>query len=82
MFINKFNSRYILLIGDDDRINYKNFEKINKYLKFKFRITLSFDNFKSDRDLKINQNKKKVLIKLDHLIYSRIFTRLDILVVK
>ena len=38
----------------------KIFEKINKYLKFKFSgITLSFDNFKSDRDLKINQNKKR-----------------------
>lgn len=65
MFINKFNSRYILLIGDDDRINYKNFEKINKYLKFKFSgITLSFDNFKSDRDLKINQNKKESIDKI------------------
>jgi hypothetical protein len=50
--INKFNSKYILLIGDDDRINLKNFKKIYKYLNYNFTgMTLSFTNFKTNKDL-------------------------------
>ena len=33
---NKFKSKYILLIGDDDRINVDNFKKIFKYLEFDY----------------------------------------------
>ena len=45
-FINKFNTKYILIIGDDDRININNFKKIFKYLYLNFSgITLSFQNF-------------------------------------
>lgn len=56
-FINKFKSKskYILLIGDDDRIDIKNFIKILKYLKKNFSgITTSFQNFKN-----FSKNKKK-----------------------
>lgn len=50
--INKFNSKYILLIGDDDRVNLTNFKKIYKYLNYNFTgITLSFTNFKTNKDL-------------------------------
>ena len=35
-FIYKFNSKYILVIGDDDRINTKNFNKIFKHLNSDF----------------------------------------------
>ena len=46
-FIYKFNSKYILVIGDDDRINTKNFNKIFKHLNSDFSgITTSFTNFK------------------------------------
>jgi hypothetical protein len=41
-----------LLIGDDDRINLKNFKKIYKYLNYNFTgMTLSFTNFKTNKDL-------------------------------
>tara|TARA_B100002019_G_scaffold293321_1_gene320105 strand:+ start:150 stop:1118 length:969 start_codon:yes stop_codon:yes gene_type:complete len=57
-FVNKFNSKYILLIGDDDRINVKNFRKIYKYLDYNFSgITLSFINYNKKKDLKIKQDK-------------------------
>jgi hypothetical protein len=52
-FINKFNSKYILIIGDDDRINIINFKKIFKYLNLNFSgITLSFQNFSNTKELK------------------------------
>lgn len=53
-FINKFRSKYILVIGDDDRLNLKNFENIYKYLEYNFSgITLSFRNYKNRKDIKI-----------------------------
>ena len=64
MFIYKFNSRYILVIGDDDRINTKNFNKIFKHLNSDFSgITTSFTNFKEDKDLRVYKIKN-LLIKL------------------
>ena len=52
-FIKKFNSKYIMLIGDDDRININNFKKILKHLDFNFTgITTSFKNYKNKKDLK------------------------------
>ena len=54
-FIDKFKSKYILLLGDDDRIDITNFKKIFKYLYQDFSgITLSFNNFKTKKDLKKN----------------------------
>jgi hypothetical protein len=56
-FINKFNSKYILVIGDDDRINVSNFKKIFKYLNLNFSgITLSFQNFTSTKEIKKFKN--------------------------
>jgi len=56
-FINKFNSKYILIIGDDDRINTNNFKKIFKYLNLNFSgITLSFQNFAYAKELKSTKN--------------------------
>ena len=56
-FIYKFNSKYILVIGDDDRINIKNFNKIFKHLNSDFSgITTSFTNFKEEKDLKFKNN--------------------------
>ena len=55
MYINKFNTKYIMMIGDDDRINIKNFKKIFKYLDFNFSgITTLFKNYKNKKDLKKN----------------------------
>ena len=60
IFINKFKSKYVLLIGDDDRINIKNFEKIYKYLKLNLAgLTLSFANFRKNRDLKSNKKESE-----------------------
>jgi len=56
-FINKFNSKYILVIGDDDRINVSNFKKIFKYLNSNFSgITLSFQNFTRRKEIKKFKN--------------------------
>lgn len=61
-FINKFKSKYILIIGDDDRICLKNFHKVFKFLKFDYSgITLSFNNFKKDEDLNKYNLKKKII---------------------
>jgi hypothetical protein len=55
-YMKKFNSKYTLLIGDDDRLNIGNFPKIFKYLNFNFSgITLSFNNYKNNKDLKIKE---------------------------
>ena len=55
-FMKKFNSKYTILIGDDDRINIKNFPKILKYLNFDFSgITVSFSNYRNNKDLKIKK---------------------------
>ena len=52
-YINKFSTKYITLIGDDDRINIKNFEKIFKHLNSNFSgLTTSFKNYKNKKDLK------------------------------
>ena len=52
-FINKFKSKYILLLGDDDRINVSNFKKIYKYLNQNYSgITISFSNFKTKKGFK------------------------------
>ena len=46
-----FNSKYILMIGDDDRINIANFKKIFKYLSLNFSgMTFSFQNYKNNVD--------------------------------
>jgi len=52
-YINKFKSKYILLIGDDDRLNVNNFKKIFKYLELDYSgITLSFKNFQNVKQIK------------------------------
>jgi hypothetical protein len=52
-YMKKFNSKYTLLIGDDDRLNINTFPKIFKYLNFDFSgITLSFNNYQNNKDLK------------------------------
>ena len=52
IFINKFNSKYVMMIGDDDRIIVKNFIKIIKYLNFNFSgITFDSENFKVNQEL-------------------------------
>ena len=57
-YINKFKSKYILLIGDDDRLNVPNFKKMENYLKDDFSgITLSFQNFKKKKDIKFINDK-------------------------
>ena len=63
--INKFKSKYILIIGDDDRICTKNFDKLFKFLKLNYSgITLSFNNFKDNEDLnKYYLQKKNISIK-------------------
>jgi hypothetical protein len=62
--INKFKSKYILIIGDDDRICSKNFDKLFKFLKLNYSgITLSFNNFKKNEDLnKYYLQKKNISI--------------------
>ena len=68
-FINKFVSKYILLLGDDDRINIINFKKINQYLYSDFSgITLSFNNFKTKKDLKKNNFYSKDNIRSFNLV--------------
>ena len=63
-FITKFKSKYILLIGDDDRICLKTFHKVFKYLKLNYSgITLSFNNFKKDKDLNEYYLQKKISVK-------------------
>ena len=55
-FINKFNSKYVLVIGDDDRLKKKNFSKIFKYLNFDYSgITTLYENISNIK--KINNNK-------------------------
>ena len=59
-YINKFKSKYILVIGDDDRLNVPNFKKIENYLKGNFSgITLSFKNFKKNKDIKFTSDKSE-----------------------
>ena len=55
-FINKFNSKYVLVIGDDDRIKKKNFSKIFKYLHFDYSgITTLYENISNTK----KNNKSK-----------------------
>ena len=57
-YMKKFNSKYTLLIGDDDRLNINNFSKIFKYLNYDFSgITLSFNNYQNN-DESIKYKKK------------------------
>jgi len=57
IFINKFKSKYILLIGDDDRINIFNFKKIFKYLKSNYSgVTLSYKNFQNNFEIEKNDD--------------------------
>ena len=54
-FINKFSSKYVLVIGDDDRIKKKNFSKIFKYLHFDYSgIKTLYDNISNTK-----KNKSK-----------------------
>mgnify|MGYP001173513187 CR=1 FL=1 len=70
-FINKFKSKNILLLGDDDRINVSNFKKIYKYLNQNYSgITLSFSNFKTKKDLKKNNYHSRDRIRSFNLIYD------------
>jgi hypothetical protein len=56
-FINKFNSKYILIVGDDDRLNINSFKKIIKYLNSNASgITFSFQNFTDKQELKEIKN--------------------------
>ena len=49
-FINKFNSKYVLVIGDDDRLKIKNFSKIFKYLHSDYSgITTLFENISNTK---------------------------------
>ena len=49
-FINKFNSKYILVIGDDDRLKIKNFSKIFKYLHSDYSgITTLYENISNTK---------------------------------
>ena len=49
-FINKFNSKYVLVMGDDDRLKKKNFSKIFKYLKSDYSgITTLYDNISNTK---------------------------------
>jgi hypothetical protein len=51
-YINKFKSKYVLVIGDDDRINCGNFKKIFKFLKHNYSgLTLSYENFQHDSQI-------------------------------
>ena len=55
-FINKFNSKYVLVIGDDDRIKKNNFSKIFKYLHFDYSgITTLYENISNTK----KNNKSK-----------------------
>jgi len=57
-YINKFKSKYILLMGDDDRLNVNNFKKIFKYLELNYSgITLSFKNFQNIKQIKKYNNE-------------------------
>ena len=63
-FINKFKSKYTLLVSDDDRLCLNNFPKILKYLKFNYSgITLSFRNFKKNEDLKEDYIQKTYYVR-------------------
>lgn len=58
LYINKFNSKYITMIGDDDRLNIENFKKILSYLNYNFSgITSSFVNYRNSNDLKKKTKK-------------------------
>ena len=64
MYINKFNSKYILVMGDDDRINVANFKSLEKYLKDDLSgITLSFQNFKNKVDIKFLKDVSETKIR-------------------
>ncbi len=63
-YMKKFNSKYTLLIGDDDRLNINNFSKIFKYLNYDFSgITLSFNNYQNNKDLKKKEIESSDLIR-------------------
>jgi hypothetical protein len=63
-FITKFKSKYIIILSDDDRICIKKFSKIYKYLKLDYSgITISFNNFKRNEDLKKKYSKEIMLIR-------------------
>lgn len=60
-YMKKFNSKYTILIGDDDRLDVNNFRKIIKYLNFDYSgITLSFNNYKNNKDLRIKKIESSV----------------------
>ena len=51
-YINKFKSKYILVIGDDDRINISNFKKIFRHLKYNYSgLTIDYKNFQQDHQI-------------------------------
>ena len=63
-FINKFKSKYIVVIGDDDRINISNFKKIFKYLKYNYSgLTISYENFQKDHQIAEDHKDKNYLIR-------------------
>ncbi len=63
-YINKFKSKYILVIGDDDRINIYNFKKIYKLLKYNYSgLTISYKNFQQDHQISKYYKDKKYSIR-------------------
>ena len=63
-YINQFKTKYILVIGDDDRINIHNFKKIFKYLRHNYSgLTISFKNFQQDNDILESYNDKHYSIR-------------------
>tara|TARA_B100000989_G_C19482810_1_gene445959 strand:- start:54 stop:1031 length:978 start_codon:yes stop_codon:yes gene_type:complete len=63
-YINKFKSKYILVIGDDDRINISNFKKIFKHLKHNYSgLTISYKNFQKDYQISRHNKDKNYFIR-------------------
>lgn len=61
-FIDKFNSKYILVLGDDDRLNLIHFNKIFKFLEKEYSgITLSFANIGEKQSLKQTNYKSSAI---------------------
>ena len=51
-YVNIFKSKYILIIGDDDRINILNFKKILNLLKYNYSgITFSYKSFQKNHEI-------------------------------
>lgn len=71
-YINTFKSKYIILIGDDDRLIVGNFKMIFKYLKYNYSgLTLSFQNIdrlKKEKTYNKNLIRDFIITKDIHLL--------------